>query len=54
MGYQRGCRCNKCVKAMRDYDRSARERKVATTSQAAEHKKAEAKARRAANAKAKS
>ena len=27
-GYQRGCRCAKCVKAMRDYDRKRRAAKV--------------------------
>jgi hypothetical protein len=28
-GYQRGCRCDLCKTAMRDYDRKARERKAA-------------------------
>jgi hypothetical protein len=50
-GCQRGCRCAKCVKAMRDYDRRARERRTAAAQAEAEKKAAKAaraKARRAA------
>ena len=46
-GYQRGCRCDLCKAAMREYDRKARERKATAAAAEAKVKEEKAAKRRA-------